>query len=277
MKNNKYYLLAMFFISIFIGACNQKESEIKNLENKNTELQLEDKYGVINYKKTVYEDYFRATDNQIGFTSLKANSLQKHSALKTVSYSSKNVEISINNKITKVAAKSAFIDKNQQSEIYGKTISFKVSKKGFGNSKNTESQVDLYVPKLVEIISPKIETEKELFPVCYFDNFIIEWNADSKNEEGLVVIAEYFGNNAIPSASTNNHILNVDYIEVDNGKTVLNKELFKDIPDLSFVHIILLRGNVKVEEIEGELYKFFAESHVRLPIILSKDLNSLTK
>ncbi|MEZ4795693.1 MAG: hypothetical protein R2785_00870 [Flavobacteriaceae bacterium] len=43
------------------------------------------------------------------------------------------------------------------------------------------------------------------------------------------------------------------------------------------MHIVLLRGNVVIEEIEGELYKFYAESHMRLPITLVKDINTVKK
>jgi hypothetical protein len=47
------------------------------------------------------------------------------------------------------------------------------------------------------------------------------------------------------------------------------------MPNLAFVQIILLRGNIVIEEIEGELYKFIFESHHRLPIILVKDATQI--
>ena len=103
------------------------------------------------------------------------------------------------------------------------------------------------------------------------------FNGTSKMLALAGVIAEYFGNNAIPQNSTNEHILNTDVIDVDDGHIVLNNDLFNDIPNLSIVHLVLLRGNVTIQEIEGELYKFFAESHVRLPVILVKDLNTIAK
>ncbi len=114
-------------------------------------------------------------------------------------------------------------------------------------------------------------------PACYYKDFLLEWNADPNNKEGLVIIAEYFGNNAIPTNDNNDHIFNTDIIKEDNGQAILNNDLFKNIPDLGIVHLILLRGNVKIEEIEGQLYKFFGESHVRMPIILVKNLNSIEK
>ena len=114
-------------------------------------------------------------------------------------------------------------------------------------------------------------------PVCYSEGFVLEWNADSLNEEGLVIIVEYFGENVIPSNNTNEHLQNIDMIEEDNGKIVLKSSIFNNIPNLALVDLILLRGNVKIEEIDGESYKFYAESHQRLPIILVKDLSTIKR
>lgn len=260
-------------------ACNQNNSG-ENFEEP-TSSTLVDEYNLVSYQKTVYEDYFKKTDNEIGFAALKPNSIQEVSLQTRIDYSDKEIEIEFNNGLLSKSESGIKLGVNEQNAIFGKQVSFSVFKKG--NKGNTrakiiEDDLEMYVPELVEILSPKIQTQEELFPVCYYDNFIIEWNADPNNKEGLVVIAEYFGNNAIPSNSEETtHVLNVDYIKEDTGKTVLNKELFKDIPDLSFAHIILLRGNVAIEEIEGKLYKFFAETHVRLPIILSKNLDNLKK
>lgn len=55
----------------------------------------------------------------------------------------------------------------------------------------------------------------------------------------------------------------------------LNPSTFEGMPNLAFVQIILLRGNIVIEEIEGELYKFIFESHHRLPIILVKDATQI--
>jgi len=135
----------------------------------------------------------------------------------------------------------------------------------------------MYVPNIVSITNPAVKTEQEQYPLCDSKNFVLEWNADPLNKEGLVVIAEYFGFNAIPSDAQQTHILNTDYITLDNGKATLNPDLFNGMPNMAIVHIILLRGNVAIKDIEGESYKFFAESHMRLPIILIKDVSTIAK
>ncbi len=42
------------------------------------------------------------------------------------------------------------------------------------------------------------------------------------------------------------------------------------------MNLILLRGNVKIEDIDGKTHKFYAETHMRLPIILVKDLSTVS-
>lgn len=277
MKLKNKYLNVIFSVILF-SACNKESSDVDYNTIVKEDIKLENEFNLINYKKTVYQNYFLQANNKVEISALKSNSISDYTVMQNINYNKEKVQININSSEASNLHKK--ISKNDPliSEIYGKNVSFTVQLKNANGLENKSNvQIDMYVPNLVEITSPKIEKQEELFPICYFDNFIIEWNADSNNEEGLVVIAEYFGNNIVPSESTNTHILNTAYIEKDSGKTILDVELFKDIPDLSLVHIILLHGNVKVEEIQGEMYKFVAESHVRLPIILSKDLDNLKK
>ncbi|MGF1560045.1 MAG: hypothetical protein ACFCUL_13225 [Flavobacteriaceae bacterium] len=107
---------------------------------------------------------------------------------------------------------------------------------------------------------------------------MLEWNADSKNKEGLVVIAEYDGLTSVPSkAGSGRPVTNTINVKNDNGKVVLSNALWKDIPDTAFVNLSVLRGNVKIEQIDEEKYKFYALANAVMPIILIKDLKSFQK
>ena len=70
----------------------------------------------------------------------------------------------------------------------------------------------------------------------------------------------------------NSFVRNLDIIPEDDGEAVLNKELFKDIPDFAIIHIMLLRGNIDTTRINNDLFKVFGESHTNLSIVLVKDL-----
>lgn len=282
MKKTNYRLhyIVLMIVGLLLSCNNEERLETTIIQEPS--IDLKSSYNLLDITPNVYHDYFKQTEHSVGFSSLKASSLSEHSVVERINIKDekKKARLSINNKDIDNFVMSRIISKSNSSDIYGKTVRFKIGKKS-NSEKNTdtssETEVEMYVPELVEITNPKIESEDDLFPICYYEDFVLEWNADPDNEEGLVVIAEYFGNNAIPQNSTNEHILNTDVIDVDDGHIVLNNDLFRDIPNLSIVHLVLLRGNVTIQEIEGELYKFFAESHVRLPVILVKDLNTIAK
>lgn len=277
-KHLKFHIvLAMLFL--ISTSCNNESIDTNN-EVQQEAIKIASNYNLLNYTPNVYHSYFKQTDNVIGFSSLKPNSLKQHSIVRHSKFSdtNKQLQLSINNETMKMQSESHKITALEAKDVYGKTIRFKINNtNSLSMSRDDGSEVEMYIPELVEITNPSVTTLDERSPLCYYSDFVLEWNADPNNEEGLVVIAEYFGGNAIPQNSQNTHILNTDYIELDNGHTVLSEELFEGMPNLSFVDIVLLRGNVTIEEIEGELYKFFAESHVRLPIILVRDETTIVK
>lgn len=169
------------------------------------------------------------------------------------------------------------VGKGEADQIFGRTIKINFKSKSgktFKDGSNNK-EVEIYIPQQLNISNPKIEDEEDLMPYCYCKDFVLEWNADPENTEGLVVVAEYTGISAIPSKDKRIHIVNSDVIKEDNGKAVLNNEIWKGIPDTGVVTVSLMRGNVKIEEIDEENYNFFAEAHVVLPIVLIKDMNTL--
>ncbi len=169
-----------------------------------------------------------------------------------------------------------------QGLLYGQNVSFTISRKiksisGIQRVSSNDTTLTMYVPNLVEITSPKIENSADLFPYCYYKDFELKWNADNKNENGLVVIVEWTGMN-IKGEKTAKYIRNIDIIPTDNGSTVLNDKLFDNIPENAITYITLLRGNINIVEDylanlgQGESYRIVAESHAVLPLILIRNL-----
>lgn len=269
MKNKIF--ISIFIVSILFSCDKDSDTtestttkQVASTENQKTT------YSLLDYTPNVYHDYFEKTDERSGYSALK-NPLEEYSIVER-SNTSENSNIVLVNSQSLTQNK---IVSNDNQNIYGKTLKIKIANKNVaGKGLNSYSEVSLYVPELIYITNPSVTNEKEIFPTCYSEDFVLEWNADVNNKEGLAVIAEYHGDNLITNNS--DKITNVDYIPNDNGKIILNPNLFKDIPNLSIVHLILLRGNVKIEEIDGKKHKFYAESHMRLPIILVKDLSTVT-
>ena len=272
--NLKFPILGI--LSVLIIGCNNDEQEIpSNIETQETIVESVSKYNLLDYSQNAYHDFFKKSDNKIGFSSLKPNSISQPSMIKNFSTKSdiSKTSIFVNNQKISIST-SAGKKSELGSTIYGKKNTFSIIKED-ENGKTSEQSVELYVPNLLNITNPSVANEEELMPLCYSEGFVLEWNADPNNEEGLVIIAEYFGENVIPENSDDSHLQNVDVIENDNGRVVLNASIFYNIPNLAMVDLILLRGNVKIEEIDGETYKFYAETHQRMPLILVKDLSSV--
>jgi hypothetical protein len=158
------------------------------------------------------------------------------------------------------------------SDLYGKEVSFTISPITKSLDNSVES-ISLYIPNIVKITSPKIETEEALYPYCYYKDFLLGWNSDLKNENGLVVIVEWYGTYFNSGQNENRYVRNVDLILVDDGEEVLNNALFDDIPDDALCYITLLRGNLENIELPDNLaYLVGGESHAVLPLVLVRNL-----
>ncbi|MCB9425873.1 MAG: hypothetical protein H6584_02420 [Flavobacteriales bacterium] len=268
--------IAVVSISAILFSCNENNEVLdKEMVQEEKTIELESTYSLGDKTPNVYHDYFVDTEHSAGFSSLKTP-LRPASVVERIDAEGQQ-RLSINNRSVEQLSSAKRVAQEDVNTIYGKTITFKLkSNNALARNASEEKEVSMYVPELLEIKNPAVASEEDLFPACYSQDFVLEWNADPKNEEGLVVIAEYFGENLVSENSTDVHITNTDIIPVDNGKAVLNNSLFDGIPDSSVVHIILLRGNVKLEEYQGETFKYYAESHVRLPIVLIKDLDAVS-
>lgn len=284
MKTNIYYLV-MLMVVIF--SC-QNDLTTQADVAVPQDVVLASSYEVLYDTPNVYNQYFSKSDVSVGYSALKPGPLHAYT------FSSKSsLQEGINTPLAVAIqdkGKVAFGVKTRsllsEKDIYGSDVTFTI--KGSKAAANANGQstfstntsgtdVSLYVPELVEITSPAVKTDRDQFPACYYDNFVLTWNPDDKNENGLMIFAEYFGDNAIPKNIENVHITNIDYIADDNGRAILNTKLFDGMPNLAIVHLILLRGNIAIEEVDGELYKLFAESHVRLPIVIVKDTEALRR
>jgi hypothetical protein len=268
MKKNFYLLLST---TVLLLSCSKETelTEVSNQQQIDSSDKIENSYNLLDNTPNVYHDYFKDSDEIYGYSALM-NPLDEYSIVEIGSETEDSSSV-LFNKQQLVLNKKV---ENSNQNIYGKTLNISIANKNAGaKGLSVNTEVSFYVPKLIYITNPSVTNEDEIFPTCYSEDFVLEWNADINNKEGLVVIAEYLGDDL--ADSNKNHITNVDYIKNDNGKVKLSSKLFKDIPNLSPVHIILLRGNVKIEEVDGKVYKFFAESHMRLPIMLVKDLTTI--
>lgn len=239
---------------------------------------------IITTTPSIYGKYLEEDGPLIGYSTMKENALAENVLTPVLpenqqSLKSSNINLSISANgvdisMSRDALKSSSTDSDLESNWYGQNVTFVLKKTGnlkSGNNSETDT-VEMYIPNLVEIISPLIETEAELYPYCYFDKFELKWNPDIDNSNGLVVMVEWLGTTLTEGGDEKNYIRNIDVIETDNGKAILNNSLFDNIPDKAVTYITLLRGNIETPTIDNTTYRLFGESHAILPFILIRNI-----
>ncbi len=278
MKKLIYILLLFLIISCDNDSDNNTPQSIAPAQENKTSEQI------ITTTPSVYGKYLEETGPLVGYSSMKENALAENVLTpvtpenqEQLKSSDINFTISANGveiNMAKEALKSSASNSDLENNWYGQDVKFVLQKTGnlkSGSNSETDT-VEMYIPNLVEITSPPIETEEELYPYCYFDEFELKWNADHENTNGLVVMAEWLGTTITEDGDEDEFVRNIDVIEKDDGKTTLNNKIFDNIPDKALTYITLLRGNVELPTIDSTTYRLFGESHEVLPIILIRDI-----
>ncbi|MDR2065196.1 MAG: hypothetical protein LBP85_05760 [Prevotellaceae bacterium] len=166
------------------------------------------------------------------------------------------------------------------SSLYGKNVKFSIRNANHTqsvSSSTSDTTVSMYVPELIEIFSPSVLTKEDMYPLCYYENFILRWNADENNENGVAIIVTWTGSMAFGQDHPNISIRRTDVVP-DNGSAVLNSHLFDDIPDTGIILLTLARGNVENIGLQDNYYKYqiLSETHAVLPLILIRNIKKLS-
>lgn len=300
MKRNIYFYVAFFAVTLY--SCNEvsieKDKKNQTADNKVTE-------NVLFTGKTVYSKILRTDTKILGYSSQKDNSLSKEFLVildeSTNQFDNTSTAMQVKEPgVVTLAVNGINLSdlsndlpsglqrmKAAAPVLYGQNVSFTLSRNISQNVKGSQklksnilsdTTVTMYVPDLVEITSPKVETNKDLMPYCYYKNFVLKWNTDLKNENGLVVVVEWSGM-YFTGVKEKKYVRNIDVITADNGSTILKNEIFNGIPENAIAFITLLRGNIAIVDDyyskQGSVdpYSLIAETHAILPFILVRNLN----
>jgi len=302
MKKYIYILLSAICLSVITGCQNSDLPVPTNDPNKQVKVTQNMLFtGYTPYAKILNHD-----GEKIGYISTKQNSIdeaemffQLPSAFErnfdfetniNTSPKPRNIGFAVNGVNAKNLVLNTIKSNNQ---FFGTDVKFsvfrentgsngvmKAPKGGGGEDDNGEGgfTITMYVPELLQITSPNIESPEDLLPYCYYQNFVLGWNADPQNENGLVVVVEWNGTDLYGN-EYKEYVRNADIITNDNGSCVLNNALFDGIPHGALVQIQLIRGNIEVKGLiidnetgEEEEFVFVAASQVILPFILVREI-----
>lgn len=160
---------------------------------------------------------------------------------------------------------------------FGKEVTFKIKERYImqnGDLGVKEQTKILYVPEIIQITTPKMETSKDLYPMYFYKDVLLRWNADPNNSNGVMITISWGGSILGQFENTDEHISTTCIVD-DNGEILLDKNLFDDIPDYAFVYIKLLRGSYASLNLDNQFdiwsYWLSGETSVSLAIFLRRE------
>lgn len=263
------------------------EDAVSMLMSKDTDYQPH----VINevfsgdYKK--YMEYFEPTDYQIGISSSKDGGLPGGSSISCISgISHVRKETVTKTELNELPSIQSFVDgieissqnisqtktSNNILDSFGKVVKFT-----FGNVPQTKSseditgEVDMYVPKEIEFTFPYAESEEDVNPLCYFKDFVIRWNKDDDNPNGVLVAVKWTGSMVLGNDIAGANVCRVASFP-DTGEARLSESFFEGIPDTAYCDLLIFRGNIENIEQGQYTYKLVGKTHHLISFILIREI-----
>ena len=160
-------------------------------------------------------------------------------------------------------------------ELFGNMAEFDFSKVTFGEKAPVDELVkEVYVPETMRIAFPQYDSKNHRAPLCYDKDFVIRWNADSKNENGVLVIVRWNGSVLFGEDFASSYVTHTRCFP-DNGSAKLDNSMFEGIPDTAYCTLLVLRGDVENIDVDESDYQLFAETHDMLDFVLIKNIQKV--
>lgn len=237
------------------------------------------------YKK--YLEYFEGTDYEIGISSGKDGGLPGGALLSCISGISHVRKASMTkSEINELPSIKSFVDgveissqsisqtkaSNSIMESFGKVVRFSIFDDN--RTKSSESSVwetDMYVPKAIEFSFPKAESEDDLNPLCYYKDFVIRWNKDDNNTNGVLIVIDWTGSMVLGRDINDTHVCRLIQVS-DTGEAQLPESFFDGIPDTAYCNMLILRGNVENVKQDRYTYKLVGKTYQQISFILIREI-----
>ncbi len=164
-------------------------------------------------------------------------------------------------------------------DVFGKIVSFRMlhassEVKTRVVDETNPSDVDefeMYIPKRIYVLDPAAINGEDNNPLCYFGDFVVRWNADEQNTNGVLIYVEWFGGMAFGNDIDNTSVQKVSIVP-DTGEARIDPELFDGIPDTALCRLVLLRGSIENAQGEEYSYNLIGETHHMISFILIREI-----
>jgi hypothetical protein len=138
---------------------------------------------------------------------------------------------------------------------FGQNMSFKLVRSG-----QTIFEDEFYVPQRLKIENLKVSSGNVFIPIDR-NNFSVKWNADPRNENGLVAYIVWTGNKANESPNDHFGFKEIGVRFTDNGSVTIPSSSFLDIPKNALFSVFFIRGNIATTSAkDGRRYKVYVLS-----------------
>lgn len=295
MKHNIVHII--IFISLLsFSSCNLKENTDKLDVFESTvslSISKDSDYQphVINealsgdYQK--YLEYYEPTDYQIGISSSKDGGLPGGTSISCISGISHVRKGSLTKaELMELPSIRSFVDGNEISPMnisqtkasndildsFGKVVKFTfINSAQTKSSDETTGEAEVYVPQVIEFTFPHAETEKDLNPLCYYKDFVIRWNKDEKNKNGVLVAVHWTGSMVLGNDITGANVCRVANFP-DTGEAQLPESFFDGVPDTAYCDLLIFRGNIENIKQGDYSYKLIGKTHHLISFILIREI-----
>lgn len=277
---NTYLLIAIAIYGIIIVACGktadsantavQEKKVVESLKPTNASRMVK----FLSSDPKAYINFYAATDYEFGLISSRTNPLTKPSSY---AFSRKgrttedpglgvpvNQSLQINGIETNEALKTKSNSNEPLADFFGKKMVFRI---GSQTKSGAFDENELYIPEIVSITSPRITDASELHPRCDINNFVIRWNADPLNENGVIIKIAWGGTVLFGHHLDGSQVILADLFP-DTGEATLPLQMFEGIPDTALCELTIMRGNVDAIMVDDYSYKMGGASSETMSFIL---------
>ena len=289
MKNVRVYWFVATAVLILSGtACSEKSSEVDSLHGKKRIVLNHVKQSPIVEETVIpgnhqgYLPFLKETENIIGISSTKDSPVDEAWVNSYIvrrdqdgiggSTTAEPIVVMANGKdLTTITPPTRSGDRAGH-ELFGRDVRIQISRNPLTRSdEEEEAGVDLYSPVEIEITAPRVDQAQDLLPLCYYDGFLLKWNQDENNPNGVVIILQWTGEKVVGEEVAETAVRRTVIVE-DTGSVVLDKHMFDGIPDTAVCHLTILRGDIEILDYENETYKVLTETHEFLSFILIREI-----
>lgn len=160
---------------------------------------------------------------------------------------------------------------NSLAELFGEVVKFDLSGLGFATKGSSAGNVEMYVPAPLQITFPQYDNGNHLPPLCYDQDFIVRWNADTQNKNGVMAIVKWDGTVLFGEDYPSSYVVHFKKFP-DTGSAKLDGAMFEGIPDTAYCSLFLLRGDMTDIDVDQIDYQLLAEAHDALDFALVKNV-----